>query len=188
MKKTIILVCILSLLVCASSAIADQFKATKVGNIRSGPGTTHSIIGKSEISEQWEISGIEGNWVKIGNDKYIHNSLGSYIKEAQFISKPECPEVDYDAVRKMIQSEYTVRREFTTFNTITDSTPEYRTDYTILMFIASWIIMWILPSILCSVAAERKGLTKWGFFFFSLFFSGILGFLAVIAFPPKTKF
>jgi cytochrome b561 len=45
----------------------------------------------------------------------------------------------------------------------------------------------LIPSIVCGVAAHRKGLSGFWFFIFSFIFTPIIGFLAVIAFQKKTK-
>ncbi len=45
-------------------------------------------------------------------------------------------------------------------------------------------VIWVIPSWVCATAADRKGLTFLGFLLFSLFFTPLLGFLAVIAMPP----
>jgi len=43
----------------------------------------------------------------------------------------------------------------------------------------------IIPSLICALAAKRKGYGGFGVFMFSMLFTPIIGFLAVIAFPPK---
>jgi hypothetical protein len=91
--------------------------------------------------------------------------------------------------------QYNMKREITTYEsktTMDDSDEllpaDIGTGILILLSILLWLVLWIIPSIVCSEAAERKGLSRWAFFFFSLFFSPMLGFLAVIAFPVKSKF
>lgn len=44
----------------------------------------------------------------------------------------------------------------------------------------------IIPSLICALAAKRKGYSGFGVFMFSMLFTPIIGFLAVIAFPPKS--
>jgi hypothetical protein len=51
--------------------------------------------------------------------------------------------------------------------------------------IGAAIFFGIIPSIICGVAAHRKGLSGFGFFIISFIFTPIIGFLAVIAMEPK---
>lgn len=53
------------------------------------------------------------------------------------------------------------------------------------ILIAGSITVYCIPSHVCGVAANKKGLSYYKFFFLSFFFTPILGFLAVIAFPPE---
>jgi len=58
-------------------------------------------------------------------------------------------------------------------------------DYSILLTLILFIFVLFVPSLVCAEAANRKGLSGFGFFMFSLLFTPLLGFLAVIAFPKK---
>ena len=60
--------------------------------------------------------------------------------------------------------------------------------FSVLSFLFLIFIFMIIPSILCGVAAKRKGLTGFGFFMLSLFFTPMIGFLAVIAFKPVNPY
>ncbi len=57
----------------------------------------------------------------------------------------------------------------------------------ILAVIFGVFVFYLIPSMVCSIAAKRKGLTMVGFFFLSLIFTPIIGFLAVIAFDGKSE-
>lgn len=48
-----------------------------------------------------------------------------------------------------------------------------------------FIMFWLLPSIVCGVAAKRKGLNLFWFFMLSIICSPVIGFLSVIAMRPK---
>ncbi len=59
-------------------------------------------------------------------------------------------------------------------------------DYTVLILWWMGILAFFyIPSWVCSNVAKRKGLSGNGFFLLSLFFTPVVGFLAVIAFPCK---
>jgi hypothetical protein len=55
------------------------------------------------------------------------------------------------------------------------------------LVIAGSIIIYVIPSHVCGCAAHEKGLSYAKFLAFSLIFTPILGFLAVIAFNPTIK-
>ena len=59
--------------------------------------------------------------------------------------------------------------------------------FSILIVAVLATILWIIPAIVCAEAARRKGLSHFWFCMFSLFFTPILGLLAVIAMSPKEK-
>lgn len=62
-------------------------------------------------------------------------------------------------------------------------------DFDTIIYI--WIIIFVIYflfnltcAFICGEAAKRKGLSEISFFWLSFFFSPVIGFLAVIAFPP----
>ena len=57
----------------------------------------------------------------------------------------------------------------------------------LLIVLALMIIYYVIPAIVVAIAAHRKGLTWIGFGLFGLVFTPFIGFLAVIAIPPKIK-
>ena len=59
--------------------------------------------------------------------------------------------------------------------------------FSILITVVLVVIFWMIPAIVCAEAARRKGLSHFWFCVFSLFFTPILGLLAVIAMTPKKK-
>ena len=58
----------------------------------------------------------------------------------------------------------------------------------VLLLILALACFWVVPAWVCSLAAEEKGRSKWKFFFLALSCGPIIGFLAVIAFPVKSRF
>lgn len=83
MRKVICMIVLMMGLTFGSTAIANQFTPTKVGNIRSGPGIEYSVIGHTIAYQQWKVLEVENDWVKVGNNLYIHKSLGEKNEESK---------------------------------------------------------------------------------------------------------
>lgn len=69
------------------AAAATVYVTTSDVNIRSGPGTDSSVLGKSKIGAAWTKTGESGDWTQID-----YNGQTAYIK-SEFLSgeKPETP-------------------------------------------------------------------------------------------------
>jgi hypothetical protein len=184
------MICIMCL-TFISTANADYFKAIKTGNIRSGPGTTYNIIGKSDpTTDKWNIIKKEGSWIQIGEDKWIYKSLGNIfpgeIQEIKSLMEKNHKQIQFED-QNITTSVVQVTRELTTTNFKEEERINEMND-SILIPIISGILLWLVPSIVCAVAAKERGRKWWWFLIFSLLCSPILGFLAVNTFPTKSEF
>jgi len=89
MRKLLWLMMALGIITSGVFAVANiQFRVNKVGNIRSGPGTNYPIIEKIVPPQQWKVYGLHGDWVKIGESKYVYQNLGNYTMKKLVLSKP----------------------------------------------------------------------------------------------------
>jgi hypothetical protein len=54
-----------------------HYKALKTANIRSGPGTSHDIVGKLEVNQSVNVTGkvIGQNWFRLGDGTFVFGSL-----------------------------------------------------------------------------------------------------------------
>jgi TPR repeat protein len=54
-----------------------HYKVLKTANIRSGPGTTHDIVGKLEVNQSVNVTGkvIGKNWFRLGDGTFVFGSL-----------------------------------------------------------------------------------------------------------------
>jgi len=112
MRKLIFYLFVAMIITSGVFAVANiQFRVNKVVNIRNGPGLKYDVIETTTPPMQWKVYGLHGDWVKIGENKYVYQSLGNYtmkklirpktkIKKIRIIPPP--PEIKLDHEYKPI--------------------------------------------------------------------------------------
>ncbi len=66
---------------------ATTVKIIDVTNLRSGPGTDYSIIGKAKPGTTYPISGTEGEWYKVTLPNKSKAYIASWVVETDFLSR-----------------------------------------------------------------------------------------------------
>lgn len=117
MRKLILYLFVAMIITSGVFGVANiQFRVNKAVNIRNGPGLKYDVIETITPPMQWKVYGLHGDWVKIGENKYVYQNLGDYtmkklvsttprVKEVSAILPPPSPKLSDRSIPTVVDTE-----------------------------------------------------------------------------------